>query len=443
MNRIILLLCKISQWILNIKDKGSAYPGQLALTLNKNILTYFEMPKTTIFITGTTGKTSIAGMLTQMISQSGKKVTSNSKGSNLINGVTSAIIKSSKLSGKSKVDALVIEIDERYVKEVCKYITPTYFIINNLSRDQLARNGHFELVFEEIKKSLSSKTHLVLNADDPLVVQFSLHTKNKITYYGIAKHKLAKLKKDRTHLDVNYCPICANKLDFTLYHYGNLGHYDCPSCSFTRPNPHYEAMIKNEKIFEIEGHTIPIMNEAIYNTYNILACYTVGKLMKLEEQNIVNTLNNLSLQVKRLATFHHKDIQGTILLSKNETPLSYNQSLEYITKQKEKKTVAIGFTRISGRYDLKDLSWLYDIDFELLNHKTVDKIILIGPFAYDIAVRLKQAGIQPNKFLYCLDSNQTLEFLEQKVKGSLYCVFYFDMDKLLRKQLKERGIAVW
>lgn len=442
MNRMILLLCKISQWILKIKDKGSAYPGQLALKLNKNILTYFEMPKTTIFVTGTTGKTSISGMLSQMISQSGKKVTSNTKGSNLINGVTSAIIKSSKLNGKSKVDALVIEIDERYVKEVCKYITPTYFVINNLSRDQLARNGHFELVFEEIKKSLSHEAHLVLNADDPLVVQFGLNSKNKITYYGIANHKLAKIKKDRTHFDVNYCPICAHKLEFTVYHYGNLGHYHCPNCSFARPIPDYEAQIKSDKAFEIEGHMIPIMNEAFYNTYNILACYTVGKLMKLEEESIVSTLNNLSLQVKRLATFSYKDIQGSILLSKNETPLSYNQSLEYISKQKEKKTVAIGFTRISGRYDLKDLSWLYDIDFELLNNKTVDKIILIGPFAYDIAVRLKQAGIHPNKFLYCLDSNQTLDFFERKVKGSLYCIFYFDMDKLLRKQLKERGITI-
>lgn len=67
------------------------------------------------------------------------------------------------------------------------------------------------------------------------------------------------------------------------------------------------------------------------------------------------------------------------MLSKNETPLSYNQSIEYIKEDKQIKTVGIGFTRISGRYDLKDLSWLYDINFELLNDKSIDKFILIGP----------------------------------------------------------------
>lgn len=442
MNRIILFLAKISQWILNIKDKGSAYPGKLALQCNKNILTYFELPKITIFVTGTTGKTSISGMITQLLEKEGKKVSSNVKGSNLINGVTSAIIKGSKCNGKPKVDALVIEIDERYVKEVFKFIQPTYFIINNLSRDQLARNGHFGLVFEEIKNSISSKTHLILNADDPLVTQLSLHLNNKITYYGVGKNKFAKIKKDRNHLDVNYCPICHHKLDFSLFHYGNLGHYSCPNKDYKRPTVDYEANIISGKEFKIGDYSIAITHEAFYNVYNLMACYTVGKLIGMEEESIVDTLNNLSLKINRLATFRLNNIEGTLLLSKNETPLSYNQSLEYVTKQPDKKTVAIGFTRISGRYDLKDLSWLYDIDFELLNDKTIEKIILVGPFAYDIAVRLKQAGINPRKFEYCIDYEQILTFLESRVKGKLYCVFYFDMDKKIRKQLKERGITL-
>lgn len=442
MNRIIVFLAKISQWVLRIKDKGSAYPGQLALRLNKDILKYFKMPKITIFVTGTTGKTSISGMLTQLLEESGYKVVSNVKGSNLINGVTSAIIKSSKCNGKSKVDALVLEIDERYVKEVFPYITPTYFIINNLSRDQLARNGHYGLVFNEIKKSIHPQTHLILNADDPLVTQFGFNVKNKVTYYGIGQNLLSKTVFDRSVMDVNYCPVCHAKLNFNCLHYGNLGHYVCPNQDYVRPNPEYEAHILSTAYFRINNHTITIPNEAFYNVYNLMACYTIGKLLKLDDDKIVHTLNHLALKVKRLATFQYHDIDGTILLSKNETPLSYNQSLEYIMKQAGDKTVAIGFTRISGRYDLKDLSWLYDINFELLHHKTIKNIILIGPFAYDLAVRLKQAGINPNKFKYCLDYEQTLSFLEQNVQGKLYCVFYFDMDKKIRKQLKEKGITV-
>ena len=63
MNSIIIMLSKISYFILHKLGRGTAFPGKLALKLNKNILNYFEMPKTTIFVTGTTGKTSVAGTL--------------------------------------------------------------------------------------------------------------------------------------------------------------------------------------------------------------------------------------------------------------------------------------------------------------------------------------------------------------------------------------------
>ena len=135
-----------------------------------------------------------------------------------------------------------------------------------------------------------------------------------------------------------------------------------------------------------------------------------------------------------------KNNKGTLLLSKNETPLSYNQSLEYVSKEKGSKTVAIGFTRISGRYDLKDLSWIYDINFELLNDKSIERIILIGPFAYDLGVRLKQANIDSKKFLYCLDYNNSLDFCMKHTKGDLYCLLYFDLNYLYIGKLKERGL---
>ena len=193
-NQIIIIIAKIVRLLLHSLGRGTAFPGKVALKLNKNILTFFEMPKTTIFVTGTTGKTSVVGTIYEVYKHSGYKVVSNIKGSNLIDGVTTAIIEASRINGKTKVDALVIEVDERYVKEVFKYITPKYFIINNLSRDQLARNGHFELVFNEINKSIKQETHLILNADDPLVTKFSLDKKNKITYYGLKENKFSTKK---------------------------------------------------------------------------------------------------------------------------------------------------------------------------------------------------------------------------------------------------------
>lgn len=439
MNGVIVLLAKQAKKILKLIGRGTAFPGQLALKLNKNILSYFEMPKTTIVVTGTTGKTSVAGILYEIYKNSGYKVVSNIKGSNLLPGVTSAVIEASKVSGKTKVDVLILEVDERYVKKVFKYITPKYFIINNLSRDQLARNGHYELVFNDINDCIKDETHLILNADDPLVVKFGLNKKNAVTYYGVKENKYSTKKVKINTLDVAYCPICHKKLVFDYFNYGNLGYYKCPNGDYDRPNCKYEATILKEK-FEVEDVIIKTNNEALYNIYNLMACYTVTREDGVEKGAIVKALNELSLKVKRLNDFKLNNVEGTLLLSKNETPISYNQSLQYIKEKKGPKTVAIGFTRISGRYDLKDLSWLYDINFELLNDKSIERIILIGPFCYDLAVRLKTAKIDSKKFLYCYDYKTSLDYCLENTKGHLYCVLYFDLDYMYIDELKKRGV---
>ena len=420
--------------------KGTAFPGDLAIKLNKDILSYFEMPKTTIFVTGTTGKTSVTRTLYELYKNAGIKVVSNVKGSNLIGGVATAVIEASKLNGKTKVDALIIEIDERYVKNVFKYITPKYFIINNLSRDQLARNGHYELVFDEINNSIKPKTHLILNADDPLVVKFSLDKKNKVTYYGVKENKYSTKTNKLNTLDLGYCPLCHKKLVYDYFNYGNLGNYTCPKGDFKRPDCKYEATLLKNNMFQVEDNIITMNSDAIYNVYNFLACYTACKLDHMADDVLINGLNSISKHAKRLTEFELDGVKGTILLSKNETPLSYNQSLEYIKTKKEKKTVTIGFTRVSGRYDLKDLSWMYDINFELLNDKSIERIILVGPFAYDIATRLKIAGVDTKKILYCTDYNNSLDYAVKHAKGNLYCVVYFDLDYMYIDQLRKKGV---
>ena len=441
MGYITLLIVKPIQKILKMRGRGTATPGYLALKLNKNIFKHFKLPKITICVTGTTGKTTISGTLANMYQNAGYKVSHNVKGSNLIDGALSTLIDSSKISGKSKVDVLIIEIDERYVKNLFKEIHPNYFIISNLSRDQLARNGHFDIVFDEINKSITKDIHLVLNVDDPVVNKFSIDHKGKITYYGLAKNKLST-NVGPNNLDLAYCPKCNQKLEFSYFHYGNLGDYKCPRGDFERTKPDFEAKLIDDKTFKINKDIINLPNDALYNVYNLTACYALGTLTGIESSKIIDTFDNLSLKVKRVSTFKLDKLEGTFLLSKNETPMSYNQSLDYIKKQKENKTVVLGFTRISGRYNLKDLSWLYDINFEILNNDSVKRIICIGPFSNDLIVRLKLAGVDTKKIVTGFDPEKMLETIKDKKIGYVYCMLYFDAEKILKKQLTKEGASL-
>ena len=442
MNGIIILLAKISYKILHLTGKGSTFPGDFALKLNKNIFKHFKMPKTVIFVTGTTGKTSVTGCLYEIYKNSNYKVACNIKGANLSGGILTTLINSSKLNGKSNVDVLILEVDERFVKVISEYITPSYLIINNLSRDQLARNGHHELVFEGINKCIRKETTLVINADDPLVNMFTLNKKNRIIYYGVGKNKYSTKNMTNT-FDVCYCPICNSKLNFKYFNYGNLGYYTCPNNDYNRPKCDFEAKLKDNSI-DINGTNVKINDDALYNVYNTLVCYSVAIDNGVDKDMVIRALNNLSMKVKRLNNFKYNGIDTTMLLSKNETPISYNQSLNYISNQKGNKTIAIGYTRISGRYDLMDISWMYDVNFELLNSKEIKRIILIGPYAYDIATRLELAGIDKKKFKFVLEPSESFDYVFDNVAKNtkLYCVVYFDLNYKYLDILKKRGVKL-
>lgn len=438
MKSIIITLSKMSQFVLKKLGRGSSFPGVFALKLDKNILAKFKLPKTTICITGTTGKTSITTTLASIYEQAGYKVGTNNKASNLIFGVTSLFIENSDLRGNIKSDILIIEIDERYVKKVFKYFKPDYFIVNNLSRDQMARNGHYDIVWKEINNSITDDIHLILNADDPLIYKLSLKHKGKVTYYGLKQNTYSKLENIGT-LDLSYCPICHKKLEFDYFNYGNLGKYYCPNKDFSRPKIEYESELIDDNTFKIDDEEIHLSNNALYNVYNLSACYATTKETGLKSKNIAKYLNNLSLKIKRLEEFNIGGKEVVLTLSKNDTPSSYNSSIDYVIKQPEQKTVILGFNTISIMYNIKDISWMYDVNFELLRNDNICKIICTGKFATNIATRLKYADIDMNRIEIFPDSTKIIEIIKEKTIGKVYLVFPFDMEEYFRELIK-RGV---
>ena len=157
-------------------------PGQIALKICPDILKRVQLPKYIIAVTGSNGKTSTVEMIAHILTQNGKNVAWNKEGSNQIEGVTTLILNSATLTGKVKSDILLIESDERFAQYTFKYIVPTHYVITNLYRDQLTRNGHPEWVYNAIKDSIHPETALILNTDDPLVSSFGKDRENVIWF---------------------------------------------------------------------------------------------------------------------------------------------------------------------------------------------------------------------------------------------------------------------
>ena len=427
MKSIIILINKFIYFVGNLLHRGSSLPGKVSLKLDKNILNKIELPKYVVMVTGSNGKTSTTEIINNILSKNGYKVGCNLEGSNQIEGVTTAILNSCNLLGKVKEDVLVIEVDEQYLKYVTKYVTPSHLVVTNIYRDQMTRNGHPEYIYETIKKGIPEDTTLVLNTDDPLSSLLGYNKKNVI-YFGMGKNDLDSLENTSRYNDGAYCPNCKHKLGYEYYHFNHIGKYECKNCGHARKEPEYEitdidlntGKLRINKEYEIQLHLT-----SIYNAYNELAAFSICNTIGVEPEKIVEKLNQYILQNDRVQTFEIEGKKGMLLTSKHENSISYNQSLRYIVKENKPCTVVIIVDAVSRKYFTSETSWLWDIDFELLNADCVKNIIIAGKYVHDLSIRLKYANVDKSKILEEPDLDKMMQKVKESKNENIYVVTCF------------------
>lgn len=435
---LAILVCKVLRKVGKLINRGSSLPGRFALLIDPDILSKIKMPKNIVAVTGSNGKTSTVEMIYAVLNDAGMKVAYNFEGSNQIEGITTLVLSNSSLIGKFIPDVLLLETDERYAKNVFEYITPTYYVINNLYRDQMTRNGHPEYVLEDIKKSIKDNTILVLNSDDPLVSSLGHLYRNPCYYFGNDDFRNAKTECDSVYNDGYYCPVCKNKMVYEKYHYAHIGKYLCNHCGFSRKEPFFKITrldLTNGIISINSISNIKLAYKSIYNAYNILAAYSLCSLLEVEYTSIVNTLNNYLIKNGRLKNFETGSKKGTLLISKHENSISYNQNIRYIVENKEDVSVLIIVDSISRKYFTSDTSWLWDINFEQLKAKNVKKIIISGRYANDLATRLIYAGLC-NKLVVKKNIDTAAFYLRFKGEGKIYTLTCFSDENKFLKEVK-------
>lgn len=431
-----ILICKLLRFAGKLIGKGSSKPGQVALKLCPDILSRVQLPKYIIAVTGSNGKTSTVEMIAHILTQNGKSVAWNKEGSNQIEGVTTLVLGSSTLGGKVKSDILLIESDERFARYTFKYIKPTHYVITNLYRDQLTRNGHPEWVYEALLDSITDGTQLILNADDPLVSSFAGDRKD-VVWFGADKLSSDTAELESVYNDGAYCPICKAPMTYTTHHYNHIGHYRCTSCGYHRHDTQYTitSVDLDKGEMTIDGkHTITLALKSLYNIYNILSAYTVASIVGIDGAKIAADMNNYVLKNGRVITFTLGSRKGTLLTSKHENSISYDQSIRVASAYKKGCDVMIIVDAVSRKYFTSDVSWLYDIDFEMLNNKNVHQIVLAGKYVNDLAVRFSYTDIPNDRIKLFEDIGEAADYLNSDRAEYIYAITCFsDKGKLLAK----------
>ena len=98
----VILITKILYLIGYLMGRGSSLPGQIALKLYPDILSQLLLPENIVFITGSNGKTTTAGMINDVLVENGFAVGYNFEGSNQIEGITTLLLRISDFTGRIK-----------------------------------------------------------------------------------------------------------------------------------------------------------------------------------------------------------------------------------------------------------------------------------------------------------------------------------------------------
>lgn len=358
---------------------GTTWPGHIALKLNssfiKDVLTHNPHLKI-IYVVGTNGKTTTTSLIRHILERSGKRVVQNISGANMLNGIASTILLNSSFSKKMSTDYLLFEIDESSFPLACKEVTPDIIVALNLFRDQLDRYGEVESIALGWHKALSAlpaTTQLILNADDPQIAYLGKKSKLNELYFGVDEKSTKKIGIDHSS-DSTFCPNCGEKLTYSKTFYSHLGIWECSNCQLIHPT----HTITTATYYPLTG---------IYNKYNthaaVLTCQFLG-IPKEEADSALKTFSPSFGRQEKLS-IDGKDIQ--IILAKN--PAGFDQALRTVLDQ---KATDILIALNDNAADGTDISWIWDIDIEMLKDQKVT-ITLAGTRAYELALRLKYAGI--------------------------------------------------
>jgi UDP-N-acetylmuramyl tripeptide synthase len=382
---------------------GTALPGLVAERLDPQIVRGMagRLGRGSVLVTGTNGKTTTSRLLRSIARAAALKPVANRAGSNLMRGIAAALVESAQLSGSYSARQLrlgIFEVDEATLAEATRAVRPRAIVFNNLFRDQLDRYGeveHVASVWRDVITSLPEATALVLNADDPAVASLADRAGGPVLYYGVED---AFWSGDRLEhaADARWCPSCSSELEYAGVFYGHLGHWKCGKCGTSRPSPTVvgKRVRTEENGLSLEmalsgsevSASVPLTG--LYNGYNALAAAAAATVLGIAADAVEKGLEASTAAFGRQERLIVRGRRVEVILAKN--PAGLNQVLRTIMAGEASRNIVLFLN--DNIADGRDVSWIWDVDFELLAGK-VRSLTVSGRRAWDMALRLKYAGV--------------------------------------------------
>ncbi len=394
---------------------ATSMPGKVLMRLEPGAIGVLggRLTRGSVLISATNGKTTTAAMAASILELAGVPLVHNQAGANMAGGVATSLLAAARPHGAIAGELGLFEVDEMWLGSLAAELHPTTILLGNLFRDQLDRYGELETIAERWEQALHEHpAELVLNADDPLIADLG-RTHADAIYFGVEDESLA-LSAMAHAVDAKHCRRCGAPYVFDVVYLGHLGRYHCTSCGEARPVPTVTAThvrLEGVRAARFRLHTpageadVALALPGLYNVYNALAAAALASALGVGLELIVDGLASTTAAFGRGETVtleldgavagqgaRSAQRQLRILLVKN--PAGANEVLRTLALEPgEHDLLSVLNDNIA---DGRDVSWIWDADFELLAGR-VRQATCSGTRAAEMAVRLKYAGIDPSR----------------------------------------------
>lgn len=430
---------KTSRWVLTTFTRGgSSLPGKIATTIDPNILKNLSKNYHVIIITGTNGKTLTTALTVHALKQTFSHIVTNPTGSNMAQGIVSTFLAAPPIP-KGEKGIAVLEVDEGSLKHVVKHLNPILFVHTNVFRDQMDRYGEIYSIYKlmtDAAKEAPNAT-IIANGDSPLFNSVDLP--NPKQYFGFDYEKDHDVTP-HYNTDGVICPHCHKILNYHSITYANLGKYYCEHCDFKRPDLTYrvdkiDELALTHSTFSINGNKFTIPVAGLYNIYNALAAYSVASFLGMDASQIERGFKHAERVFGRQEIF---EIEGKkVLLNLVKNPVGLNQVLALIGLDQNPFTLV---SILNNRYaDGTDVSWIWDGDYEQIINFPIQSVITSGMKADEMTLRLKVAGIDPDKIIQVSDDEAIIEKIKQANTEYIHILSTYTAMLDLRDTLIDKG----
>jgi lipid II isoglutaminyl synthase (glutamine-hydrolysing) len=373
---------------------GTTIPGKLLAELDRGAIDRLaaRLPSGTAVVSATNGKTTTTAMTAEILRPS-HELAHNAAGANLVSGVASALLSA------GDADLGLFEVDEAALPELVRRLRPRSVCLGNLFRDQLDRYGELELVAERWRGAvadLSEDAQLVYNADDPQLAAVSEAHAGSVAF-GLDDPRLARPSLQHA-ADSKYCVRCGTPYAYAAAYVGHLGDYRCPRGDHSRPP--LEVAARDIAIQGLErasfrldtpegSRPVELALPGLYNVYNAVAAAALARSFGARLEEIGAGLGRFSAAFGRFERIAVGDKRVLLLLIKN--PAGANEAIRTLVDGGAPRVLVAALNDEIA--DGRDVSWIWDVDFEPLL-TALETLVASGGRAAELALRFRYGGLE-------------------------------------------------